>query len=184
MDPTGRYAYFGGLSGTVVKVDLATFQSVGAVALKRPGGGNANYLRSAVIDPAGRYAYFTGLAGTAGAGVYKIDLATFEHVGTLVLEPNEIYPESAIIDPAGRFAYFATSKTDQQRIVKVDLTSPWPELRSSGGRHRAVLMAASAQFSCPPPRRFPWPLTPGLRQARGEIYAIVADVSTDTKTSR
>ena len=54
-----------------------------------------------------------------------------------------------------------------------------------GGHHRAVLMAANAQFSCPLPRRNCWPLTVLRLWLRGEGYRGIDRLSgVDRKTVR
>ncbi|HEV3364355.1 MAG TPA: cadherin-like domain-containing protein, partial [Acidimicrobiia bacterium] len=142
MDPAGRYAYFGTESGRVVKIDLATFQRVGAINLTQDD------LSSAVIDPSGGYAYF-GTANTSVVAppskVLKVDLATFSHVGTLALEPGEESLWSAVMDPAGHFAYFgAQGDADlPANVVKVDLaTFSRVGAATLTGRDEGVLTAA------------------------------------------
>ncbi|HUR24363.1 MAG TPA: Ig-like domain-containing protein [Acidimicrobiales bacterium] len=117
VDPTGRYAYFAQY-GKVVKVDLDTFQRVGALTLA-----TGDTPTSAVMDPAGRYAYF----GTSNGRVVKVDLNTFEQVGVIILEPGENNLNSAAIDPAGAYAYFAggptSGSTSVGRLAKIDLST-------------------------------------------------------------
>ena len=119
IDPAGRYAYFGsGTSDRVVKVDLATFERVGALALNS----NERGLSSAVIDPAGRYAYFGTGAPTGRATVIKINLESFSRVGAITLEEGEQELLAAVIDPAGRYAYFGTGNLQTTAmVVKIDL---------------------------------------------------------------
>ncbi|HUR17304.1 MAG TPA: Ig-like domain-containing protein, partial [Acidimicrobiales bacterium] len=137
IDPAGRFAYFGtgshsgvcdpsgeicSYGPTVVKVDLDTFQRVGAISLEV--GDQVDAL-SAVIDPVGRYAYFgTGDYDQVGR-VVKVDLVAFERAGTLAFEPGETRPDSALMDPAGRYAYFGARGEGQTpgRVVKVDLAT-------------------------------------------------------------
>jgi hypothetical protein len=123
VDPAGDYAYFGGSSGKVVKVDLDTFQRVGAITLLGPDGSRAR-LRAAVIDPAGRFAYFAGDNWSAGTNVVvRVDLEAFTQTAVLVLDPDEVPIQSAVIDPAGDYAYFGTAGFEDGKIVKVDLAS-------------------------------------------------------------
>ena len=117
VDPAGRYAYFGSRNGVVAKVDLATFERVGTVALVRPDGGEPT-LRSAVIDPAGRFAYF----GDNSGSVFEVDLGTFEPAGAGRVGLSYEQLETAVIDPSGRFAYFA-GPVSPGRILKVDLAT-------------------------------------------------------------
>jgi hypothetical protein len=116
-DPAGRYAYFA-TGASVLKVDLATFQQVGAVALTGTNGEVA----SGVIDPGGRYAYFGTRFGSPGQ-VVRIDLATFQQAGVITLAAGESNLQSAVIDPRGDFAYFGVFQTGTApgRVVKVDL---------------------------------------------------------------
>ncbi|TVR18468.1 MAG: hypothetical protein EA387_14495, partial [Nitriliruptor sp.] len=122
VDPEGRFAYFGTYdgywdpwevpTGRVVKVDLATFERVGALDLE-DGEGN---LLAAMVSPDGRFAYFS--AGTWPDALIKIDLETFERVGKLTLADDESRVRSAVIAPDGRFAYLGT---ESRQVVRIDL---------------------------------------------------------------
>lgn len=81
------------------------------------------YLASAVIDPAGRYAYLG--TSTPPGQIVKIDLKTWQRVGTITLsdsegEAGERFLFSAAMDPAGRYAYFGTGDYPG-KVVKIDL---------------------------------------------------------------
>jgi len=105
------------IPGTVVKVDLNTFQVVGTLAFQT---GESSF-RSIVIDPNGTAAYL-GTYNTVFAQIAKVDLATFEPAGTLIAGSNVIGLGSATIDRTGTYAYFG-SVTFPPRIVKVDLAA-------------------------------------------------------------
>ena len=121
MDPQGAFAYFAASStpGAIVKVDLATFTRVGAVALDAADGDPL----SGVIDPAGAFAYFG--TDSAPGQVVKIDLATFARVGAAMMDVGEDVLQTGVIDPSGAFAYFGTNggfdATDH--VVSVDLAT-------------------------------------------------------------
>lgn len=112
VDAAGEYGYFAA-GGRLVKVDLRTFQRVGAIS---PGVSG----RSAVIDPAGDLAYIGG-----SDSVVRVDLNALAVSGTVTSQPGEVNFQTAVIDPAGQFAYFGTSNTDEApaRVVKIDLAS-------------------------------------------------------------
>ncbi|HUR17804.1 MAG TPA: hypothetical protein VMZ51_02560 [Acidimicrobiales bacterium] len=63
-----------------------------------------------MIDAPGRYAYVTGF-DDLGPAVAIVDLATFEQVGTIALDQDDLaswgWFAAAVIDPAGNFAYLA-----------------------------------------------------------------------------
>lgn len=123
IDPAGRYAYFGTSTspGQIVKVDVQTWQRVGAITLAQGEGDDIeSFLFSAVMDPAGHYAYFG--TGTYPGKVIKVDLERFERVGSLTLEAGEEVLRAAVIDPSGQFAYFG-SDSYPAHIVKIDLAS-------------------------------------------------------------
>ncbi|HUR22406.1 MAG TPA: Ig-like domain-containing protein, partial [Acidimicrobiales bacterium] len=128
IDPGGAFAYLGtrGTASRVLKVDLGTLQAVDTITLEP----DEDWLGPSLIDPAGHYAFI----GSAGSGSYvdpvpgkvvKINLDTFERVGSITLEPGEIYLDSGVMDPGGNSAYFATSGTSDvpAAIVKIDLTT-------------------------------------------------------------
>jgi hypothetical protein len=132
IDPAGAYAYFATAGpnndpevsrSRVVKIDLATFQRVGALTFST----GETEVHAAVIDAAGTYAYFAARgAGNSPAAVVKVDLRTFQRVGAAILNgAAERDVLSAVIDPGGAFAYFGTTHTatDPTRVVKVDLTT-------------------------------------------------------------
>ena len=120
----------------MVKINLRTFERVGAVTLV-PGETFSNY-ETGVIDPTGAFAYFgasqvpTVHLAPLPAVVVKIDLRSFERAHRVTLDPAPDSPEnelrSAVIDPAGNYAYFGTSVGDQtlapERVVKVQLRRP------------------------------------------------------------
>lgn len=123
IDPAGRYAYFGTSTppGQIVKVDVQTWQRVGAITLAQGEGDDTEgFLFSAVMDPAGHYAYFG--TGTYPGKVIKIDLERFERVGSITLEAGEEVLRAAVIDPSGQFAYFGTDSAPAY-VVKIDLAS-------------------------------------------------------------
>ncbi|HEV3362737.1 MAG TPA: cadherin-like domain-containing protein, partial [Acidimicrobiia bacterium] len=68
-----------------------------------------------VMDPGGRYAYFatSGNAGCCANKLVKVDLATFQPVGTLA----GVSMASLVIDPGGHFAYAGDNKV----VHKIDL---------------------------------------------------------------
>ncbi|HUR24210.1 MAG TPA: cadherin-like domain-containing protein [Acidimicrobiales bacterium] len=113
VDPTGTYAYFASYESSAVKVDLRTFQRVGALQLSEATGTPG----PAVIDPTGDYAYFA-----VWPGLVKVDLRTFQVVGTLTLDTDEATLLSAVIDPVGRYAYFGTDNLPA-KVVKIDLAT-------------------------------------------------------------
>jgi len=125
IDPAGRYAYFGtaGSPGRVVKIDLNTFKRVGAISLSQDPTDTAfKGAGPALMDPAGRYAYFAVYRGNYPALVIKVDLATFQQVGVIVMDDAERSLDSAVIDPTGQHAYFGSEGFLQDAsIVKVDL---------------------------------------------------------------
>ncbi len=119
IDAANGYAYFGTFtsSGIIIKVDLATFQRVGALTLD-PG---EDILTSAVLDDVDGFAYF-GTA-TAPGIVVKIDLSTFTRASAVTLDVNlNQYPlTSAVIDTGNGFAYFGTSNTSPANIIRIAL---------------------------------------------------------------
>jgi hypothetical protein len=134
IEPSGRYAYFGSsfsgpsaTPGRVVKVDLATFQRVGAITLNA----GEDTLSAALTDPAGRYAYFAAQnnESQSAGSLVRVDLPSFQRAGAALLDGGiEGYPASAVIDPVGRYAYLGTDqsggldRSKLDRVVKVDLT--------------------------------------------------------------
>ena len=144
VDPAGDFAYLSipgspGSPGSVVKINLRTFERVGAVTLL-PGETFSIYAKG-VIDPTGAFAYFVANQDPDAdtqlmpAAVVKIDLRTFERAHAITLEPGPDSPEndlrSAVIDPAGNFAYFGTEaqgnvkqRLATERVVKVQLRRP------------------------------------------------------------
>jgi len=133
IDPGGAFAYAAAI-GVVVRIDLATFELAGSLALPERPGGRAATPVATVIDPAGDYAY----VGTRGsyvshfrpsswytAQVLKIDLDTFALVGTLDmnLEEESAMFAPALMDPSGAFAYFTFHRALGARVVKIDLST-------------------------------------------------------------
>ncbi|MBI5735762.1 MAG: Ig-like domain repeat protein [Mycolicibacterium neoaurum] len=120
IDPVAGFAYFATVTtpGQVVKLDLATFNSVGVLTLEVGEDG----LFCSVLDPTAGFAYFG--THTIPAHVVKVDLSTFTRVGALTLEPDEVWVLSAAIDSAAGFAYFGTRGWGgAARLVKVDLST-------------------------------------------------------------
>lgn len=122
MDPAGRYAYFFGYtSGKIIKVDLDTFTVADRLTLPA----SLSHPITAVVDPDGRYAYAGIFPRFSEPGqILRIDLASFQLAGSVVMTENE-RPTSSVIDAQGRYAYFGTFGTDDERgqIVRIDTST-------------------------------------------------------------
>ncbi len=121
IDATNGYAYFGTFSypGRVVKVNLDTGETVGAVSLNY----GEDVLTSAVIDASAGYAYFGTYYPNPGR-VIKVALGAGDtpptRVGAITLNAGEYPLPSAVIDPSAGYAYFGTD-TYPGQVVKIAL---------------------------------------------------------------
>jgi len=119
IDHIGNDLYFGTdtIPGSVVKIDLASFQLAGILSFTN----GESAFRSIVIDSNGAAAYLgTGLQYPAQ--VAKVDLASFQPAGTLSFDSNVLGLFSAAIDSSGAYAYFG-SETAPPRLLRIDLAS-------------------------------------------------------------
>jgi hypothetical protein len=131
MDPAGAFAYVTSLGGEVERIDLATFTHTDTLLLPRfwdPVFEKESLLvYSGLIDPEGEFAYFG--TGTAPGRILKVDLASFEHVGTVTLpftpEVRLSWLETAAMHPSGEAAYFYAhgGVLTTNHVVKIDLTT-------------------------------------------------------------
>ena len=109
IDPAKGFAYFcagtnfPGIWGSLVKIDLATFNRVGSAQMSGVITPN-----SAVIDPAAGYAY-VGTGDSFPGEIIRVQLSTLNETGSLTLNANEDQLYAATIDPGAGYAYFATN---------------------------------------------------------------------------
>lgn len=119
IDTVDGFAYFGTNSrpGSVVKVDLSSFNRVGAVTLK----GTTDLITAALLDPTSGFGYF----GTGDGYVVKIRLSDMTQVGAIeVIPAGSGWACSALMDASSGFAYFGldTGENVPGRIGKVRLS--------------------------------------------------------------
>lgn len=121
IDPEGTYAYAATFTfpGQVVKIDLKTFERVGAITFAED---EAAATQGAIMAPDGQHAYvFTTYAGSQ-ARMVKIDLETFTRVGHLDI--GDIgWVDVALVDAAGTTAYLGRNRSGSGPNVvdKIDL---------------------------------------------------------------
>lgn len=127
-DAAGDFAYFASWDqrrSRLVKIDLATFERVDVITME-----NRERVWTVDIDPAGEYLYLgthrvpVSITQAGPPRVIKVDLATFERVGSIKLENDHVDFHSAVIDSAGDFAYFGGDDSGgPTRLVKIDLAN-------------------------------------------------------------
>jgi YVTN family beta-propeller protein len=110
IDPAGTYAYVANEGGTVTKINLSTFATVGSALAV---GSNPH---SIAIDPTGTYAY---VANYGASTVTKINLSTFLTVGSALAVGSS--PFGIAIDPTGTYAY--TANEGGNSVTKINLST-------------------------------------------------------------
>jgi hypothetical protein len=117
ISPDGVYGYFGGETGTVTQVRLATLEQVGSVST----GNDGLLIHTATIAPDGTFAYF----GTSNKQVVKLRLADLTLAATGTLPDRSAYVAGAVISPDGQYGYYTVGATPAS-LVKVRLADMTP----------------------------------------------------------
>jgi hypothetical protein len=113
------HAYFGLgniNSGSIFKIDLATFSLVGTLRL------SSGVPFSSVIS--GDYLYVGTSPGSGRSDqgeIHKIDLASFTEVAILYLDHGDLFPGFATVDLQNQVAFFAVGSSST--VIKIDLVS-------------------------------------------------------------